>query len=67
MGVGQPAAAGPSETPATTVLRCALWNDGELYLQRSNGDDVALSVDETRALVRYLDSIALDLVREEAA
>lgn len=46
-------------------LRIALWSDGTLQIQRAAGD-VTLSRDETRQLVAYLDSIALDGVREVA-
>ncbi len=55
MGVGQPAAAGPS---AARSMRCALWSNGVLQIERSTvggaAEIVLLSPDETRQLVAYL-------------
>jgi hypothetical protein len=50
---------------AASCLRIALWSDGTLQIQRAAGN-LTLSRDETRQLVAYLDSIALDGVRETA-
>lgn len=64
MGVGQAADAAPAEG-----FRCALWSNGTLHIERSTvagaAELVLLSREETRALVRYLDSICLDVVRDE--
>jgi hypothetical protein len=66
MGAGQPAAAGPIEAAKPQQIRIALWSDGELHLQRSGGEEIRFSRGEAKALVGYLDSIALDMLREEA-
>ncbi len=44
--------------------RFALWSDGTLHIQRPRSGFV-LTVEESRALVAYLDSISLDSVRGE--
>jgi len=44
-------------------FRCALYNDGLLFLQNAAGHSVELQADETRQLVEYLQR----LVPEEAA
>lgn len=45
------------------VPRCALWSDGTLHMRWACGFAIELDRDETRALVQYLDAIALDEVR----
>jgi len=60
-GAGQPAAAGP----AGAQLRIALWSDGTLQIERAAGL-VLFTKAEARQIVGYLDSIALDAVREGA-
>jgi hypothetical protein len=47
-------------------LRIALWSDGELHIRRPGGDDIVLSKLEMRQVVKYLDAISLDGVREAA-
>lgn len=58
MGTVQPAAAGHAG------MRIALWSDGTLQIERSTVGGAAalvlLSADETRALVRYLERLAVD-------
>jgi hypothetical protein len=44
--------------------RFALWSDGTLHIQRPRSGFV-LTIEESRALVAYLDSISLDSVRGE--
>ena len=38
-------------------MRVALWSDGQLQIQRSLGDVILFTVDETRHLVRYLERL----------
>lgn len=63
MGASQPADAG---APAESI-RIALWSDGQLHVRRPGGHLVVFQREETRLIVAYLDSIALDAVREEAS
>ena len=61
-----PAQMSASEPP----LRIALWSNDTLQIERSNtvggaAELVLLSADETRALVRYLDRMSLDHLRDE--
>lgn len=48
MGSGQPADAGP------TRMRCALWNDNELVIERPGQKRIVFDADETRELLGYL-------------
>lgn len=50
----------PVAKPSTTGLRCALYNDGTLYIN-SNGTEQTLPTDHTRELLRYLDALRPDI------
>lgn len=52
----------PKVAPATPDLglRIALWSDGTLQIQRDAADLVLLTAAETRALVRYLERLAVE-------
>jgi hypothetical protein len=54
------------QLPPPGDLPIALWSDGTLQIQRDADDLVLFTRDEARQLVAYLDSIALDSVREAA-
>lgn len=61
-GASQPADAGAPAEP----IRIALWSDGKLHIARPGGHLVVFQREETRQIVQYLDSIALDVVRGDA-
>jgi len=50
----------PEAAPAVPPkgMRVALWSDGSLQIQRACGDLIALTTEETRHLVRYLERMA---------
>lgn len=50
----------PVAKPSSTGLRCALYNDGTLYIN-SNGTEQTLPTDHTRELLRYLDALRPDI------
>jgi hypothetical protein len=66
MGAGQPAAAGPTDESPSDEFRIALWSDGVLDIRRPGGHLTRFTKAEARAIVSYLESIALDPLREEA-
>lgn len=60
----------PVFLPRAGATQFALWSTGALQINRPNAvggasEIVLLSPDETRQLVRYLDSISLDSLRDE--
>ena len=59
--IDAPIAAAPAKKPEAAPLRIALWSDGVLQIQRGDDlDDVVLfTADETRALVKYLEQMAV--------
>jgi len=54
-GNGPAAVVSPAAPPKG--MRVALWSDGTLQIQRSVGDVIVLTVDETRLLVKYLERL----------
>jgi hypothetical protein len=65
--VGGPTGAGQAAAAAPAGLRIALWSDGTLQICRGAACVLQLPRDDARALVKYLDSIALDDLREPVA
>lgn len=57
----------PPRASAAERLRCALWSDGTLQIERHADDIVLLTRDQVRQLVDYLDSISLESARAPAA
>lgn len=54
---GPPSFGASTDEEADEPFVCALWSDGKLQLQRGDQELALLSVDETRALLHYLDRV----------
>lgn len=52
-----PVVASPYKPP-TAGIRCALWSDGQLQVQRGVAEVILFSAEETRHLVHYLERMA---------
>lgn len=53
----KPEAADAAAHPVDDPFVCALWSDGRLQLQRADTELALLTVDETRALLHYLERV----------